>query len=208
MRTSLATAVSHDHTTYTTFISHLQRQRCPLVVYCRGGLTDQKKGGRHILLLAASASISWVFAKSILNASLLGGEYGIVGGLAYGTYVIAATHSSVLHLTLQLVVTSAYCLCSFLLHFICICGHCDLLDTRKGYRSLPEAINERYGSMATLAFGLAVLFRLYQEVWSNALVVAGFYGEEVGQWVQHGCCAITCCAESSICIQNADCMMI
>ena len=33
--------------------------------------------------------------------------------------------------------------------------------------------------MATLAFGLAVLFRLYQEVWSNALVVAGFYGAEV-----------------------------
>lgn len=54
-----------------------------------------------------------------------------------------------------------------------------LIRTRQGYRSLPEAINERYGSMATLAFGLAVLFRLYQEVWSNALVVAGFYGDEV-----------------------------
>ena len=54
-----------------------------------------------------------------------------------------------------------------------------LIRTRQGYRSLPEAINERYGSLATLAFGLAVLFRLYQEVWSNALVVAGFYGDEV-----------------------------
>lgn len=54
-----------------------------------------------------------------------------------------------------------------------------LIRTRQGYRSLPEAINERYGSMATLAFGLAVLFRLYQEVWSNALVVAGFYGDVV-----------------------------
>lgn len=53
------------------------------------------------------------------------------------------------------------------------------IRTRQGYRSLPEAINERYGSMATLAFGLAVLFRLYQEVWSNALVVAGFYGDVV-----------------------------
>ena len=50
---------------------------------CRGGLTSEKKGGRHIILLAASASISWVFAKSILNASLLGGEYGIVGACAY-----------------------------------------------------------------------------------------------------------------------------
>jgi SSS family solute:Na+ symporter len=51
-----------------------------------------------------------------------------------------------------------------------------LLRTRKGYRSLPEAINERYGSLATVSFGLAVLFRLFQEVWSNALVVGGFYG--------------------------------
>ncbi len=86
------------------------------------------------------------------------------------------------------------------------------LRTRKGYRSLPEAINQRYGPLATLSFGdpsitlailwnyrisgrciapqmcrcinrvdgvsagLAVLFRLYQEVWSNAVVVAPWYG--------------------------------
>ena len=30
--------------------------------------------------------------------------------------------------------------------------------------------------LAQVGFGLAVLFRLYQEVWSNALVVGGFYG--------------------------------
>lgn len=45
------------------------------------------------------------------------------------------------------------------------------LRTRKGYRSLPEAINLRYGPLATLSFGAAVFFRLYQEVWSNAVVV-------------------------------------
>lgn len=74
------------------------------------------------------------------------------------------------------------------------------IRTMQGYRSLPEAINERYGSMATLAFGLAVLFRLYQEVWSNALVVAGFYGAVVcnpsalhsGQTASVCCC---CCSK-------------
>jgi Na+/proline symporter len=30
--------------------------------------------------------------------------------------------------------------------------------------------------MAALAFGLAVAYRLEQEVWSNSLVVASFYG--------------------------------
>ncbi|KAL3138479.1 hypothetical protein ABBQ32_006269 [Trebouxia sp. C0010 RCD-2024] len=119
--------------------------------FFRGGLNSDKKGVRHIVLLAASASISWVFAKSILNASLLGGEFGIVGAFAYtGYYTSFASVGIVIY----------------------------LIRTRQGYRSLPEAINERYGSMATLAFGLAVLFRLYQEVWSNALVVAGFYGDE------------------------------
>jgi hypothetical protein len=42
----------------------------------------------------------------------------------------------------------------------------------------------RYGTLAVISFGLAVAFRLYQEVWSNAIVVAGFFGVEV--W--HACC--------------------
>ncbi len=41
------------------------------------------------------------------------------------------------------------------------------------YMYAVQAINMRYGSLATLAFGLAVLFRLYQEVWSNAVVSRG-----------------------------------
>lgn len=70
-----------------------------------------------------------------------------------------------------------------------------LIRTRQGYRSLPEAINERYGSMATLAFGLAVLFRLYQEVWSNALVVAGFYGDvvRIASLCWQTACSCCCC---------------
>ena len=35
-------------------------------------------------MLAASVSISWVFAKSIQNVSLLGAQYGLVGCAAYG----------------------------------------------------------------------------------------------------------------------------
>eukprot|EP00879_Flechtneria_rotunda_P010733 GHRR01011215.1.p1 GENE.GHRR01011215.1~~GHRR01011215.1.p1 ORF type:complete len:596 (+),score=197.04 GHRR01011215.1:814-2601(+) len=50
------------------------------------------------------------------------------------------------------------------------------MRTRFGYRSLPQAIYARYGGLAALAFGLAVAYRLEQEVWSNSLVVASFYG--------------------------------
>jgi hypothetical protein len=48
-----------------------------------------------------------------------------------------------------------------------------------GYKSLPEAINARYGTLACFSFGAAVLYRLFQEVWSNSIVVAGFYGPAV-----------------------------
>ncbi|KAK9829007.1 hypothetical protein WJX72_003371 [[Myrmecia] bisecta] len=118
-------------------------------LFYRGGLEDNATSVKAMLLLAASASISWVFAKSILNASTLGAKYGITGGIAYAGYY------------------TSFASVAIVVYF---------MRTRHGYRSLPEAINERYGSLATVAFGLAVLFRLFQEVWSNALVVAGFYG--------------------------------
>ena len=41
------------------------------------------------MLLAASVSISWVFAKSIQNVSLLGAQYGLVGCAAYGECLTA-----------------------------------------------------------------------------------------------------------------------
>ena len=72
------------------------------------------------------------------------------------------------------------------------------IRTRQGYRSLPEAINERYGSTATLAFGLAVLFRLYQEVWSNALVVAGFYGDVVRMHSPIAIACLCCCYDGQV----------
>eukprot|EP00891_Asterochloris_glomerata_P000355 jgi/Astpho2/355/Aster-02232 len=117
--------------------------------YFRGGLTDDRRGVWPVLLLTSSVSISWVFAKSILNASSLGGSFGIVGSVGYAAYYTSLPAAGLV----------IY-----------------ILRTRCGYRSLPEAINMRYGSLATLAFGLAVLFRLYQEVWSNAVVVASFFG--------------------------------
>ena len=50
----------------------------------RGGLDDNASSGGSLVLLAASVSISWVFAKSIQNVSLLGAQYGLVGCAAYG----------------------------------------------------------------------------------------------------------------------------
>ena len=39
----------------------------------------------------------------------------------------------------------------------------------------------RYGRLAALAFTLAILIRLYNEVWSNTAVVGAYYGK-AGEW--------------------------
>ncbi|KAF6258847.1 hypothetical protein COO60DRAFT_1622110 [Scenedesmus sp. NREL 46B-D3] len=120
------------------------------VKFFRGGLvSDTSKDASNWMLLASSTFVSWIFAKSILNAATLGASFGVVGGLAYAAWFVSF----------------------FSVAFV---GY--FMRTRHGYRSLPEAIHARYGGLAAIAFGLAVAYRLEQEVWSNSLVVASFYG--------------------------------
>jgi Na+/proline symporter len=96
-----------------------------------------------------SAFITWIFAKSIHNSALLGGRYGMGGGVAYSAWYISFLSAA----------TVGY-----------------VLRTKYGYKSLPEAINNTYGPLACLLFMFCVLFRLFNEVWSNATVVGQFYG--------------------------------
>lgn len=58
------------------------------------------------------------------------------------------------------------------------------IRTRKGYGSLPTAIDACYGSSATVLFGLIVLYRLWNEIWSNTVVVAAYYSvdEKTPEW--------------------------
>lgn len=120
------------------------------VKYFRGGfVSDTSKDASNAIVLASSAFVSWIFAKGILNPATLGASFGVVGGLAYASWFVAFFSTA------------------FVAYF---------MRTRHGYRSLPEAIHARYGGFAALAFGLAVAYRLEQEVWSNSLVVASFYG--------------------------------
>eukprot|EP00775_Hariotina_reticulata_P012830 gene12830-12958_t len=123
------------------------------VQFFRGGIvSDSKKSATdasNLLVLSSSAFVSWIFAKGILNTSTLGASFGVVGGLAYSAWFVAF----------------------FSVAFVAYYSR-----TRHGYRSLPQAIHARYGGLAAMAFGLAVAYRLEQEVWSNSLVVASFYG--------------------------------
>lgn len=99
--------------------------------------------------LIASIFISWIFAKSVTNAANLGAAYGVVGGLAYATYWLSIP------------------IAGYIIY---------LIRTQTGARSLQEFLVSRFGRLAAASFAVAVLIRLYNEVWSNTAVVGGYFG--------------------------------
>ena len=109
------------------------------------------------LLLAASAAISWIFAKSIVNAASLTAAFGLWGGIGYAAY----------YLSFIVVAVAAY-----------------FIRVRGKHRSLPGFVANRYGTLCMKLFLLAVGVRLLNEVWSNTKVVGLFFGPEghPGYW--------------------------
>jgi Na+/proline symporter len=104
--------------------------------------------------LMCSIFISWIFAKSVTNAANLGAAWGVVGGLAYATYWLSIPVAGLVIYWLR---------------------------TRHGATGLVPFLIQRYGRLAALAFTLAILIRLYNEVWSNTAVVGAYYGK-AGEW--------------------------
>lgn len=104
-----------------------------------------------IWLVAMSAAITWIFAKSIANASDLSFAFGITGGIGYTIYYF-----------------------SFVVAGVAIY----FLRTRGGYRSLAHMLVEKYGSICARLFLITIGFRLLNEVWSNTKVMSLYFGTE------------------------------
>jgi solute:Na+ symporter, SSS family len=108
-------------------------------------------------MVAMSAAITWIFAKSIANASDLAFSYGLSGGIGYTIYYL-----------------------SFVVAGVAIY----MLRTRGGYRSLPHFLVSKYGVQAVKLFMILVVFRLINEIWSNTKVISLYFGSEgsVAYW--------------------------
>jgi SSS family solute:Na+ symporter len=104
-----------------------------------------------VWLVAMSAAITWVFAKSIANAADLSFAFGITGGIGYTIYYLSFAVAGV----------AIY-----------------LIRTRGGYGSLPEFLVARYGAFCAKVFLLTIAFRLFNEVWSNTKVMSLYFGTE------------------------------
>ncbi|MDD0852172.1 hypothetical protein HBN50_03645 [Halobacteriovorax sp. GB3] len=112
----------------------------------------KRKDGSDIDLVTLTSSllISWIFAKSIYNAASLGSSFGAPGGLAYATYWLS---------------------------FI-VAGFTIYRLRNQGFESIPQFLKSKFGSGALWLFSFILLFRLWNEIWSNTMVVGQFFGEK------------------------------
>ncbi|PJB72946.1 MAG: Na+/proline symporter [Alphaproteobacteria bacterium CG_4_9_14_3_um_filter_47_13] len=127
--------------------------RTPKNVSSSGFFTGRHENGKEpsLWLLVASAAISWIFAKSIVNAANLSNAFGFLGGVGYGVYYL-----------------------SFIVAGVAFY----IIRTRTSYESLPAFLHGKYGLVGMRLFLIAVGIRLYNEVWSNTKVVGTFFGAE------------------------------
>ena len=111
---------------------------------------NTKTGQPGFWMLTSSLVISWIFAKSITNAANLGLNFGMVGGVAYATYYL-----------------------SFLVAGVIIYQ----MRTKGGFQSIHHFLESRYGKGAMLLFSVLISIRLFNEVWSNTMVIGSYFGE-------------------------------
>ncbi len=104
----------------------------------------------NILLLTSSLVISWIFAKSITNVANLGLNFGMVGVVSYAIYYF-----------------------SFLAAGIVIYN----LRVKGGFNSIHHFIGSKYGRGALYLFSVLIAIRLFNEIWSNTMVIGAYFGD-------------------------------
>ena len=123
----------------------------PLAKNVSAFFNARSKSGKQpgVFMLTSSLVISWIFAKSITNAANLGLEFGIAGGIAYATYYL-----------------------SFIVGGLVIYR----LRTKGNFKSIHHFLGDRFGHIAILLFSLLIGVRLFNEVWSNTMVIGSYFG--------------------------------
>ena len=102
-----------------------------------------------VLALTFSQVTTWIFARSIMNAAILGYFFGIAGALAYAAYYLSF-------------VTGAWIIAG--------------IRFRHGFGSVQAFLEDRFGTVGTSSYNLVVGLRLLSEVFANLLVIGLIFG--------------------------------
>ena len=99
--------------------------------------------------LVLSQVTTWIFARSLMTAAILGFYYGIAGAFAYAAYYV-----------------------SFLTGGKII----DHLRFKHGKDNIQSFMQEQFGSLGQHCYNLVIVLRLLSEVFSNLLVIGLIFG--------------------------------
>ncbi|MFY0616858.1 sodium:proline symporter [Shimia sp.] len=112
--------------------------------------------------LVLSQVTTWIFARSLMNAAILGFYYGIAGTLAYAAY-----YASFL--------TGGY-----------------IVDRMRaqGAGSVQDWLSQRFGATGTTAYNIVIALRLLSEVFANLLVVGLIFSAALPDIANAGTLAI------------------
>ncbi len=99
--------------------------------------------------LTFSQVTTWIFARSLMNAAILGFYYGIWGTIAYAAYYLSF-------------LTGA--------HIV------DHIRFRHGHSSIQSFLADRFGQVGAQSYNLVVGIRLTSEVFANLLVIGILFG--------------------------------
>ena len=103
--------------------------------------------------LVLSQVTTWIFARSLLTAAILGFYYGAPGALAYACYYL-----------------------SFLTGGLII----DRLRFGAGYESIQHFLSDRFGTTGPFCYNIVIGLRLVSEVFANLLVVGTIFTGALG----------------------------
>ena len=109
-----------------------------------------RKKTPNTFMLMGSLVISWIFAKSITNAANLGLDYGIVGGVAYAGYYLSFAVAGIIIYQMR---------------------------TQGNYTSIHHFLTSRFGKGAVAVFSILIAIRLFNEIWSNTMVIGTYFGD-------------------------------
>jgi len=102
-----------------------------------------------LITLTFSQVTTWIFARSLMNAAILGFYYGIWGTLAYAFYYF-----------------------SFLTGGRIV----DSLRFEHGFNSVQDFLRDRFGAWGTSCYNFVIGIRLISEVFANLLVIGILFG--------------------------------
>jgi len=111
---------------------------------------SKKNKQPNVILLTSSLVISWIFAKSITNVANLGLSYGMVGVISYATYYLSFLVAGIIIYKMRL---------------------------QGGFTSIHNFIGSKYGKGALYLFSILIAIRLFNEIWSNTIVIGTYFGE-------------------------------